>query len=183
VHVPHFVSRIHKGFLPHRERQHGLAGCGGWRCLVEVWNWIHIGYLLLHAHRKRVQRVSDHSPREPVSFQFRNVWSVIAPRARRARPWAVYQLRDDRLVPLICPTCQNVFAGKASMPASPLFVRGSLLCMGLFSMFLLGAGPARPPGDRISFIIDPERMMRQHRRRWLSAQKSVSIGPELWRGE
>jgi hypothetical protein len=41
-----------------------------------------------------------------------------------------YKLRDDGMVPLICPTCQNVFAGKASMPATPL-----LLCMGLFSIF------------------------------------------------
>ena len=35
---------------------------------------------------------------------------------------------------MICPTCQNVFAGQASMPATPL-----LLCMGLFSIFWLGA--------------------------------------------
>ena len=36
---------------------------------------------------------------------------------RRAR-WAVL-LRDNGMVPLICPTCQNVFAGEASMPATP----------------------------------------------------------------
>jgi hypothetical protein len=41
-----------------------------------------------------------------------------------------YKLRDDGMLPLICPTCQNVCAGKASMPATPL-----LLCMGLFSIF------------------------------------------------
>jgi hypothetical protein len=41
-----------------------------------------------------------------------------------------YKLRDDAMLPLICPTCQNVCAGKASMPATPL-----LLCMGLFSIF------------------------------------------------
>ena len=29
-----------------------------------------------------------------------------------------YKLRDDAIVPLICPTCQNVFADKASMPAT-----------------------------------------------------------------
>ncbi len=55
---------------------------------------------------------------------------------RRARcwggPWAFYKLRDDGIVPLICPTCQNVFEGslKASMPAIAM-----LLCMGLFSIF------------------------------------------------
>jgi hypothetical protein len=32
----------------------------------------------------------------------------------------VYKLWDDGIMPLICPTCQNVFAGslKASMPAA-----------------------------------------------------------------
>ena len=35
-------------------------------------------------------------------------------RARcRAGPRAFYKLRDDGIVPLICPTCQNVFAGFA----------------------------------------------------------------------
>src|SRR6266478_3935398 len=32
---------------------------------------------------------------------------------RRAGPWAFCKLRDDGIVPLICPTCQNVFAGFA----------------------------------------------------------------------
>jgi hypothetical protein len=41
-------------------------------------------------------------------------------------------LRDDGIVPLICPTCQNVFAGFAqSIHASDHL----LLCMGLFSIF------------------------------------------------
>ena len=31
----------------------------------------------------------------------------------RAGPWAFCKLRDDGIVPLICPTCQNVFAGIA----------------------------------------------------------------------
>jgi len=31
----------------------------------------------------------------------------------RARPSAFCKLRDDGIVPLICPTCQNVFAGFA----------------------------------------------------------------------
>jgi hypothetical protein len=50
-----------------------------------------------------------------------------------AGPWAFYKLRDGGTVPLICPTCQNVFAGslKASMPATTML----LLCMGLFSIF------------------------------------------------
>jgi hypothetical protein len=37
----------------------------------------------------------------------------------RAGPWTFCKWRDDRIVPLICPTCQNVFAGFAqSLPAS-----------------------------------------------------------------
>jgi hypothetical protein len=57
--------------------------------------------------------------------------SIGAPRFF-AGPWAFYKLRDGGTVPLICPTCQNVFAGslKASMPATTM-----LLCMGLFSIF------------------------------------------------
>jgi hypothetical protein len=54
-----------------------------------------------------------------------------------AGPWASYKLRNDAIVPLICPTCQNVFAGKESMPATTM-----LLCMGLFSMFWLEARAA-----------------------------------------
>jgi hypothetical protein len=48
------------------------------------------------------------------------------------RAMGVLQLRDAGAVPLICPTCQNVFAGslKASMAATAM-----LLCMGLFSIF------------------------------------------------
>ena len=45
-----------------------------------------------------------------------------------------WKLRDHESVPLICPMCQNVFAGKASMRATPFFARGSFLCMELFSM-------------------------------------------------
>jgi hypothetical protein len=31
------------------------------------------------------------------------------------------KLRNVKIVPVICPTCQNVFAGKASMPATPCY--------------------------------------------------------------
>ena len=59
---------------------------------------------------------------------------AIARRRARSRtgPWPFCKLRDDAIVPLICPTCQNVFAGslKAAMPATTM-----LLCMGLFSIF------------------------------------------------
>jgi hypothetical protein len=43
-----------------------------------------------------------------------------------------YQLRDAELVPLICPTCQNVFCGTGQgIDAGDT----TLLCMGLFSIF------------------------------------------------
>jgi hypothetical protein len=53
-------------------------------------------------------------------------------RIRRRDPAAFYKWRDDGIVPLICPTCQNVFAGIAqSIQAATTM----LLCMGLFSIF------------------------------------------------
>jgi len=60
---------------------------------------------------------TGHLAREPMPFQCRDFGSVLAPRARWAEPsailknWRSYKLRDDEVVPLICPTCQNVFAG------------------------------------------------------------------------
>src|SRR5438034_3413169 len=57
----------------------------------------------------------------------------------RAGSWAFYNLRDDGILQVICPTCQNVFAG-SRMPAT-----ARLLCMGLFSIFWLRE-PRRPCG-------------------------------------
>jgi hypothetical protein len=58
---------------------------------------------------------------------------AIAPKSPLlSRAMGVLQLRDDTVVPLICPTCQNVFAGIAqSIHAGDHL----LLCMGLFSIF------------------------------------------------
>ena len=71
---------------------------------------------------------------EPVELQlWVSILTAIAPkRPLLARAMAFYKLRDDGIVPVICPTCQNVFARslKASMPATAM-----LLCMGLFSIF------------------------------------------------
>src|SRR6266851_2362367 len=69
---------------------------------------------------------------EPVQLQlWVRIFCLQSRRRARCRtgPWAFYKSRDDGIVPLICPTCQNVFAGslKASMPATTM-----LLCMGLF---------------------------------------------------
>jgi hypothetical protein len=43
----------------------------------------------------------------------------------------VSRLRDAENVPLICPTCQNVFAGQASMPANPFVFKGFLSLHGV----------------------------------------------------
>jgi hypothetical protein len=92
------------------------------------------------------RRASDHSPwRAGGNFNCRDFWTVIAPGARWAAPRAIlqngpsYKLRDDGIVPLICPTCQNVFMGKVPRQ------RPMLLCMGLFSIFWLGAGRLAEP--------------------------------------
>jgi hypothetical protein len=61
--------------------------------------------------------------------------------ARWAGPWAFYKWRDAGIVPLICPTCQNVFAGwlKASPPATQCY-----FAWGCFRYFSWGAGlPSR----------------------------------------
>jgi len=50
-----------------------------------------------------------------------NCRDFVAPRARWAPPGRSHKLRDGGIVPLICPTCQNVFAGKASTPAIPCY--------------------------------------------------------------
>src|SRR6266700_7658049 len=53
---------------------------------------------------------------EPVQLQLWVRISCLQSRRRarcRAGPWAFSKLRDDAIVPLICPTCQNVFAGIA----------------------------------------------------------------------
>ena len=68
------------------------------------------------AARRRPFAVASRCNYEPVQLQ---LWVRIfaCNRARGARcragPWAFCKLRDDGIVPLICPTCQNVFAGIA----------------------------------------------------------------------
>jgi hypothetical protein len=51
-------------------------------------------------------------------------------------------MRNNGSMPLICPTCQNVFAGSLRTSTN------LLLCMGLFSIFWSGARTA--PGLRLS---------------------------------
>jgi hypothetical protein len=55
-------------------------------------------------------------------------------RLQRMMARGIEAMSDHGIVPLICPTCQNVFL--ASFKAST----SRLLCMGLFSIFLVGGG-------------------------------------------
>jgi hypothetical protein len=59
------------------------------------------------------------------------IFAAIAPRGLvgRLENRAVWKLRDLGMVRLICPTCQNVFAGAIEARIA------RLLCMGLFSIF------------------------------------------------
>ena len=109
-------------------------------------------YLLGHAHRKRPvwQRAGDHPlwRADATSDATSIVGKDFCLRSRRrVRCWAgpgAFKLRDDVIVPLICPTCQNVFRKVA-----PSTHAGGhrLLCMGLFSIFWLGAGRRAPSPD------------------------------------
>src|SRR6266481_2760171 len=82
-----------------------------------------------------------------------------------------YKLRDDGMVPLICPTCQNVFAGKASMPATP-----QLLCMGLFDI-LVGSE------NRVGLAaVFPEMILRVACRAVARVQRGPPSPDGLWRG-
>ena len=51
----------------------------------------------------------------------------------RAGSWAFYEFRDDGIMQVICPTCQVNFV------ESEVIASAGLLCMGLFSIFWLGA--------------------------------------------
>ena len=55
---------------------------------------------------------------EPEKFT-RSSRAEIGLQSRREPDGRFYKWRDDAIVPVICPTCQNVFAGNASMPAPP----------------------------------------------------------------
>jgi len=58
---------------------------------------------------------------EPVQFQLSGFWAC----HRAESPTGSFaKSANDGTMPLICPTCQNVFAGKASMPASPATLHG-----------------------------------------------------------
>jgi hypothetical protein len=71
--------------------------------------------------------------------------------------------RDDRIVPLICPTCQNVFAGsvKASMPATPCYFAWG--CFRYFRVRRAVARVRRPPSPKWASAWQPSLGYRERR--------------------
>src|ERR1700730_13432833 len=66
-----------------------------------------------------------------------------------------YKLRDDGMLPLICPTCQNVCAGKASMPATPCY-----FAWGCFRYFSWEREPRRIPQPGAENLATPRQPVR-----------------------
>ena len=66
--------------------------------------------LLRHAHRKGVRYGSTQAIIRRASRCHFNV-GILGLLSHREPDGRSYKLLDDEVVPLICPTCQNVFAG------------------------------------------------------------------------
>jgi len=66
--------------------------------------------LLRHAHRKGVRYGNAQAIIRRASRCHFNA-GILGLLSRREPDGRSYKLRDDEVVPLICPTCQNVFAG------------------------------------------------------------------------
>src|SRR5215207_7508568 len=85
--------------------------------------------IFLGTRRKRARFGNAQAIARCGDFQLSKGFCVQSRRGRRySRP--IGSLRDDGVVPLICPTCQ-VFAGSLKVSCQRLL----LLCMGLFSVF------------------------------------------------
>ena len=84
--------------------------------------WCSRRYLLGHAHRKARavrQRAGDHSlwRAGATSIVGKDFLLAIAPkRPLSGGPWAFDELRDDGLVPVICPTCQMFSKDRSKHP-------------------------------------------------------------------
>jgi hypothetical protein len=70
----------------------GLAGCGRWRCLVEVWNRVHVDFssgTRMASARGTATRQRSFAVASRCNFNCGDFWPVVAPRARWAAPWAI----------------------------------------------------------------------------------------------
>src|SRR6266436_8165450 len=128
------------------------------RCLVEVWNCVHAVSPRARASEARAARQREKRPfavasrcnfGEPMQLELwvRIFLPAIAPKGPLSgRAMAFCKLRDDGIVPLICPTCQNVFAGCSKHPCQrpPCY-----FAWGCFRYFSWKREPRRPL--RLSF--------------------------------
>jgi hypothetical protein len=72
---------------------------------------------------------------EPVRFQLSG---LLACNRAEGPMGEAYKLRDDENVPLICPTCQNVFCGVSTHASDPFVCKGFLSLHGVVFDILVG---------------------------------------------
>jgi hypothetical protein len=83
-----------------------------------------------------------------IGARHRDIYTATRRSARcQARPETFYRLCDDGLVPLICPT-SNVFADKASMPATHATLHGVVFDILVGSEHSVGLAAVFPDDDR-----------------------------------
>src|SRR5882757_6563922 len=97
----------------------GLTGCGHCRCLVEVWNSVHVdissGTRMASARGSATRRRSF--PVRAGTTSMVGIFGLIAPDSPSGRAVSGQNLRDVAIMPVICPTCQKFLLAKASTPA------------------------------------------------------------------
>jgi hypothetical protein len=86
---------------------------------------------------------------------------------RPAGSLAFYQFRDREILPVICPTCQIVFASSL-VPAT-----ARLLCMGLFSIFWFATGQLGRNGRLVASPEEPDENVEDEPLRQFPRNKSM----------
>src|SRR5437899_1007810 len=120
---------VRREFYPRGFGGPGLTICGHCRCLVELRRCVHVDIssgarITMRGRFCDAQAIIRRARAGATSI----VGKDFCLQSRRtARRWTgsgtFYRLRDDVVVPLICPTCQNVFlrALKASVPEAACY--------------------------------------------------------------
>jgi len=91
--------------------------------------------------RGTTTRKRSFAARGPLQFQLSGFLACNRAKPDGQRHGPSYKLREDGIVPLICPTCQNVFAGKTSGQATPATLHGVV-----FDILVGARVPRRPCG-------------------------------------
>jgi hypothetical protein len=85
--------------------------------------------------RGKAARRRSFAAGEPVLFSMMGF--LVCNRAASPTGSGSYKLRDDGNVPLICPTCQNVFCRQAPHASDPFVCKGLLSLHGVvFDIFV-----------------------------------------------